>query len=135
MALVGPPGDGGRAEGARDRRSGTPESRPQLEELRFGQVGDEALNRRAALQNLVDVTRRHLELGTGPTHMLPPQRGHAPGGVHPPSPVRGSKSCDSGKWVTKLSTVGPPSKTSSMSPGITSNSGQIPRRCSRRRGD
>src|SRR6267142_2378007 len=42
MALVGPPGDGGRAQGARDRRSGTPESRPQLEELRFGQVGDEA---------------------------------------------------------------------------------------------
>src|SRR6266850_2348161 len=75
MALVGPPGDGGRAEGARDRRSGTPESRPQLEELRFAQVSDEAVNRRATLQNLVDVTRRHLELGTDPTQMLPPPRG------------------------------------------------------------
>jgi len=74
MALCRAAGGWRRAEGARDRRSGTPESRPQLEELRFGQVGDEALNRRAALQTFVDVTRRHLELGTDPTQMLPPPR-------------------------------------------------------------
>src|SRR5882724_4324781 len=35
------PGQAGEP-GVRDRRSGTPESRPQLEELRFGRVGDGA---------------------------------------------------------------------------------------------
>src|SRR5882724_9535838 len=35
------PGQAGEP-GVRDRRSGTPESRPQLKELRFGRVGDGA---------------------------------------------------------------------------------------------
>src|SRR5437016_7748343 len=40
---IGRAGTGSRgAWGARDRRSGTPPSRAQLEELRFGRVGDGA---------------------------------------------------------------------------------------------